>query len=135
MAREKTPEPFVEIKKEFIVMIKEALDERGVSLRELARKTDLDVSFLSKILNGKRNPPSNESDIRKIGSFLNIKPDKLLFAAGRIPSNLQSIFNDEEFINSLVAAEKRKAPGKRLPKKPKPKVSKSRVREIEDELL
>lgn len=91
------------MKKEFILLVKNALSKKEISLRELARRSNLDVSFLSKILNGKRNPPSSEQDIRKIAKALQVKPVKLLFAAGRIPESLQEIFNDENFIENLIA--------------------------------
>lgn len=116
-------------------MIKTALKEKEISLRELARKSDLDVSFLSKILHGKRNPPSSEKDIKVIAKILQIKPDRLFFAAGRIPSNLQKFFNDEKFVEDVTSSKKiwlkTKAPTGKKEKKP----VEHKTAEIEDELL
>ncbi|MFH1415104.1 MAG: helix-turn-helix transcriptional regulator [Elusimicrobiota bacterium] len=124
------------MKKEFIILIKQSLDEKGMSLRELARRSGLDVSFLSKILNGKRNPPSNEKDIKKIAGILGLDQDRLLFAAGRIPSYLQKIFDNEDFIKKLVADNTGKVYGgeKQSVKTGRIKVE-HRIPEIEDELL
>ncbi len=120
-------------KNEFIEMIKTALVEKDISLRELARKSSLDVSFLSKILNGKRNPPSNEKDIKKIGKILDIEPDRLLFSAGRIPSSLQEMFNNKDFIEGLISSSKKDS--KSLPLNKKEKTVGRRTYQIEDELL
>ena len=88
--------------KEFIKLIKNGLNDTGLSMRELARRSGLDVSFLSKILNGKRNPPSSEKDIRKIARILELDPGKLVFAAGKIPAEFQEIFNDEQIVNRIM---------------------------------
>ena len=116
----------VNIKKEFIILIDDALKTNRLSLRELSRRTSLDVSFLSKILSGKRNPPSSEKDIVKMAQILKINPERLLFSAGRIPSSLQNKFNDENFIEELLSTSE-------LKHKTVPPVS--RVSVIEDELL
>lgn len=123
------------MKKEFVNLIKNALHEKEISLRELARKSNLDVSFLSKILNGKRNPPSSENDIKVIAKVLQIKPDRLFFAAGRIPSNLQEFFNDKKFIEDFISAKKTRTKRKAQAAKVEEKPVEQKVREIEDELL
>ena len=109
-------------------------------MRELARGTGLDVSFISKILSGHRNPPSLETDIISIAKALDIDPDELIIAAGRIPENMQSFFENaavrEEFIEfiknrtsrkNIVKAEK----GERV----RAVVFKTQAPDIEDELL
>jgi transcriptional regulator with XRE-family HTH domain len=68
----------------FSKAIKYGLKKKGLSLRALSRDTGIEVSFLSKILRGQRNPPPN-SYIIKIANVLNLNPDQLIFDAGRIP--------------------------------------------------
>lgn len=124
------------MKNEFIRLIKKGIKDHKISLRELARNSDLDVSFLSKILSGKRNPPSNESDIKKIAKILLIDQDRLLFSAGRIPARLQDLFTDMNFIKNLPGSIKKKSvPEKKTEKKQPQKSKKVVTPKIEDELL
>jgi transcriptional regulator with XRE-family HTH domain len=64
--------------------IKKAIKTKGLSLRALSRETGIDLGFLSRILSGQRNPPSN-SYIIKIANILDLNPDQLIVDAGRIP--------------------------------------------------
>lgn len=124
------------MKKYFNTLIKKALKNKNISLRELARKTRLDVSFLSKILNGKRNPPSEEKDIIKIAKILEINPTRLLFSAGRIPTEYQEFFIDEKFINKLLKEKKSKNKAKiTINRKTSKKTGQFKIKTIEDELL
>jgi transcriptional regulator with XRE-family HTH domain len=75
----------------FAKAIKSAMKQEGLSLRALSRETGIDVSFLSKILRGDRNPPPN-SYIIKIAKVLNLNPDQLIFDAGRIPKHAINLF-------------------------------------------
>ncbi|PCI35136.1 MAG: hypothetical protein COB53_11305 [Elusimicrobia bacterium] len=71
------------------------MQRRGVGLRELCRAAELDPSFLSKVLAGKRNPPSDEEVLRRIAVALELDPARLITLAGRIPSEWARLFNDE----------------------------------------
>ncbi len=86
----------------FSRIIKQGIKKEGISLRELARRSSLDVSFLSKILSGNRNPPSSEEDIKKIAKGINVMPEKLIISSGRIPSSMMKIFENEDFIDNLM---------------------------------
>ncbi|MFC2091401.1 helix-turn-helix domain-containing protein [Elusimicrobiota bacterium] len=126
------------MKKYFIDMLKCAIENSGISLRELARQTDLDVSFLSKVLSGKRNPPSSEKDINKIARVLQMNSDRLMFSAGRIPKKFLELFNDDRFIKTLQQWRrdpqvKLDVPIRGVDKKTR--ISKRSIRTIEDELL
>ncbi|MFC2062153.1 helix-turn-helix domain-containing protein [Elusimicrobiota bacterium] len=129
--------------KRFNLLLEQALKKNKMSLRELARKTGLDVSFFSKMLSGKRNPPSNEGVIAKIAHLLQVKPEKLIIAAGKVPSNLEEILNREEVIESLLSnktgdfAVKKTSTtiSRKISKKDEEKRAVLRVPEIEDELL
>jgi transcriptional regulator with XRE-family HTH domain len=76
---------------EFIKAIKKAMKAKGLSLRALSRETGIDLSFLSRILSGDRNPPPN-SYIIKIAKVLDLNPDQLIFNAGRIPKRAIKLF-------------------------------------------
>ncbi len=91
--------------KEFNKIIKKGLKKENISLRELSRRANIDVSFLSKILNGKRNPPRKESDLRKIAESLNIVPELLILSAGRVPKNLYRFFVNKRLVKFLIKAE------------------------------
>ena len=125
------------MKKGFNQLIKISLKDRGISLRELARRSNLDVSFLSKILSGKRNPPSSEKDIKRMAKVLGIVPESLIFAAGRIPLSYQEYFSDKKFIDSITSRHlKIKPMSKEIPPaKVRTKAEKTIIAEIEDELL
>ena len=71
-----------EKRKQFNLLVSSALEQQGISLRELARKCGLDVSFLSKILNGKRNPPS-----RRFLSIFLTQIIRFVKLFGQIPAN------------------------------------------------
>ena len=57
----------------------------GISQRELAQKADLDFSYISKIENGKVDPPSEEK-IKIMASQLGVEAEVLLGLAGKISS-------------------------------------------------
>lgn len=73
----------------FINAVKEALKRKGWSMRRAAREAGLDSSFLSKVLSGKRNPPSDERVIVRLAQKLDVDPDSLVIYAGRIPAKYQ----------------------------------------------
>lgn len=70
----------------------EALRERrrvaGLSQRDLAERTRLDFSYISKIENGRLPPPAADT-IVLICNALGIPPEELLALTGKIPSAVQ----------------------------------------------
>ncbi|MBN2407552.1 MAG: helix-turn-helix transcriptional regulator [Elusimicrobia bacterium] len=128
------------MKKRFNQLIREALEYKDISLRELARKSKFDVSFLSKILSGKRNPPGGEKELARIARALDITPERLMLASGRVPASLEELLNDEKVIQKLIAGRKSLFAGEERKDIPKKSAKKSpsvinRPPEIEDELL
>ncbi len=71
------------------------MERCGLGLRELCREAELDPSFLSKVLAGKRNPPSEEEVLRRIAIVLKVDPARLISSAGRIPSEWHRLYHDE----------------------------------------
>ena len=67
--------------------ILKAMYDRNIGLRELARQAGIDASFLSRILRGVREPPSEEL-IGNIAKTLGLDPLKLTIQAGRAPDEI-----------------------------------------------
>jgi transcriptional regulator with XRE-family HTH domain len=80
-------------------LVKDNLRQRNISLRQLSRNVGLDPSFLSKVLAGKRNPPSEERSLVKIAHCLDCDADALVLSAGRIPKRYQTNRNRQKFLN------------------------------------
>lgn len=79
-------------------IIKAGLKRNNVSLRCLSRRVGLDPSFLSKVLAGKRNPPTEERSLIRIARYLNCDADILVLSAGRIPRKYQTVRNRQKFL-------------------------------------
>ena len=78
------------------------MKEKNMGVRQLARECGIDASFISKVIQGKRNPPSDEKIIKKIAQVLSVDPIMLTIFTGHIPSSLQLILENESFVNGLV---------------------------------
>ena len=73
-----------ELRKSFGRRINSQAHELGLSLRQIAEKVEMDPSFLSRIVAGTRNPPSDEK-IDRLAHVLEIPSEELLLEAGRLP--------------------------------------------------
>jgi transcriptional regulator with XRE-family HTH domain len=98
-------------------LISEAMARAGLGLRELCRRAGLDPSFLSKVLAGKRNPPSEEEPLRRLAEVLGLDPVEVIVAAGRIPTDWSALWSDPELVRTVhaVAAGRRPAPRRAAP--------------------
>ncbi len=67
---------------------------RGLSLRALCREAGLDPSFFSKVLAGKRSPPSEESALRRLAKALELDSAEVIVSAGRIPEEWGALWKD-----------------------------------------
>jgi transcriptional regulator with XRE-family HTH domain len=72
---------------EFGPILKDLRTKAGFTLRDLATKVGVDVSYLSKIENG-RVPPPSEAVVFKLAEALKTDKNKLLDLAGIIPAAL-----------------------------------------------
>lgn len=88
--------------KSFVKIITSRMKEKNMGVRQLARECGIDASFISKVIQGKRNPPTDEKIIKKIAAVLLIDPTMLMIYTGRIPSSLQLVLENESFVNGLV---------------------------------
>ena len=74
---------------------------RGLTLRGLCRAAGLDPSFFSKVLAGKRSPPSEEAMLRRIALTLELDAAELIVAAGRIPTEWRALREDAELFREV----------------------------------
>ena len=65
--------------------IRELRKEKDISLRDFADRVGIDFTYLSKIENGKVEPPSEEK-IRKMARELDVGAEELLVLAGKVSS-------------------------------------------------
>lgn len=77
---------------------------KGVSQRELAEKSGIDFTYLSKLETGVRPPPSAKTVVA-LANVLDADIDELLGAAKKIPSNLLERV-DSEIIRMLRSSQK-----------------------------
>lgn len=94
--------------KEFIKKIIHGIKQKKLTLKKVAKYSGIDVSYLSRIIAGKRNPPYDEDTIKKIAKILGIDEDELIFSAGRIPHKYQQYFCNKTDIESIIALLKNK---------------------------
>ena len=82
---------------EFVRLLKKAIEEHPdkPSLREVARRTGLSVAYLSYLLNGERDVPSNAA-IRELERALKIPQGELNKVAGRPDDKALEFFRKEE---------------------------------------
>jgi transcriptional regulator with XRE-family HTH domain len=90
--------------KPFLRRLKQAFAGQSLSLREIARRTEMSPAYLSCLLKGQRNAPDNGM-IAKLEDVLDIQPRGSLFdAAGRHDTVATKVFKDEgarRFLSSL----------------------------------
>ncbi|MCM3036525.1 DUF1232 domain-containing protein [Bacillus pumilus] len=72
-------------------LLKERLQQRSLSLRELSTYTEIDKATLSRIMNGKRKPTLNH--LQRLSDSLNLSLDQLLAAAG-FPIKNENVHSD-----------------------------------------
>lgn len=107
----------------------------GISTRTLAKKCGIDSSYLSKILKGKRNLPTDEKVISRIANAIGADSDYLMFVCGRIPGKWQKIFlrkDITEILEKIAGTTERATRAPREPEKIRREIKKP---ELPDEIL
>jgi transcriptional regulator with XRE-family HTH domain len=74
----------IDTNNDFAAIMRERREQLGLSLRELARRADLDVGTLSKLEAGKTRP--SPDSVTAIAHVLGISASDLFAAAGFMPS-------------------------------------------------
>jgi len=104
----------------FARLVAAAMARRGMGLRELCRRAELDPSFLSKVLAGKRNPPSEEKPLRRLAAALDLDPVEVIVSAGLIPADWRAVRFDAELLRAVHAVATGGRPARREPVAPAP---------------
>lgn len=80
--------------------VRELRKARGLSQRELAGRAGIDFTYLSKIENGRIEPPS-EDVIRRVAEELGTNADELILLADKFPSDLAQELKTPERVDVL----------------------------------
>lgn len=75
--------------------IQELRQEKNLSQRELAKKAEMDYTYLSKIENGKMPPPKSDV-IERLATLLKADLNELLILAGKAPPELGQTLQKSE---------------------------------------
>ena len=87
--------------------LRELREQAGLSQSQLADKVGISFTYLSKIENGVKPPPS-EKVILKLAEALNCDKDDLMSSAGKLPSDIAQILKNREVRQSLRENEARR---------------------------
>jgi len=82
------------VNEQFGQLIRQARKNQGYSQRDLAKLLDLDFTYLSKLENNRADYPPKEDVIRAIAHHLALDAEKLIFLAGRIPQQDESLLRE-----------------------------------------
>lgn len=110
----------------FAFEILDSMRRQGISLRELCRLSGLDPSFFSKVLGGKRNPPSDEDALRRLARVLSLDARWLIVCAGRIPSEWESMSRDKLVFSRVASV----VAGNQPTQSPPPRLQEARARPL-----
>ncbi len=80
--------------------VRELRKARGLSQRDLAGRSGIDFTYLSKIENGRMEPPSEEV-IRRVALALGADADELILLADKFPSDLAQELKTPERVKAL----------------------------------
>lgn len=101
--------------------IREARKAHGLTQRQLAKRLEIDFTYLSKLENDRGDPPGDDT-IRRLATELGLDAEGLLASAGKIPPELRELAQSNRefavFLRSLPnmsEAERRKLYGKERP--------------------
>ncbi len=83
--------------------------DRRYSLRQVAKRIDVEPSYLSKIERGEVAPPSEATTV-KLAKELGEDPDVLLAMAGKVSSDLQEIIRKRPELFAELIRQLKKAP-------------------------
>ncbi|HEX4046941.1 MAG TPA: helix-turn-helix domain-containing protein [Elusimicrobiota bacterium] len=106
----------------FSRLVAGAMGRRGLGLREVCRRAELDPSFFSKVLAGKRSPPSDEKALRRVAAALELDPVEVIVSAGLIPADWGALRSDGELVravNALVSGGRPERPAHAVPLRPR----------------
>lgn len=71
-------------------MVRQERRQRGLTLAELGRAVGLSMSYISDIERGNR-APTTDTVLSALAAGLDVDPDGIYYAAGRIPPDLRNL--------------------------------------------
>ena len=84
----------------FGVLLRKKRKARGMSQNELARKTGVDASYISKLEQGKEKP--SPQVVRKLAGLLDADPGEFELAAGQVPEEFKKVIMEKEELRRLL---------------------------------
>lgn len=84
-------------------------NDRGFSLRQVARRIGIEPSYLSKIERGQVAPPSEATTVR-LAKELGEDPDVMLAMAGKVSGDLQEIIRKRPALFAELIRQLKEAP-------------------------
>ena len=88
-------------REKFGAFIRQKREEKGLSLRDMAKKIKVSPTFLSKVETEDWKP--GEEKLRKIAEVIGCDADDLLARAGRVPSELSEIIKQSPHRHQMTA--------------------------------
>jgi len=70
--------------------IRKLRKEKQLTQKEVAKEVGIDVTYLSKIENGKLDPPAHDK-IEKLAKILDVDSDFLITEAGKVPEDITNM--------------------------------------------
>ena len=90
-------------------------EEKGLGLREMARKLDISAAYLSRVETDEEMTPPGEQLLKAIAKVLDESADTLLHLAGRVPADVgKMIKEDPDLPHFLRTAKQRGLTGRQL---------------------
>jgi len=80
----------------FLRLLKLALAGRTLSLRKVAEKAGISPAYLSRLVNGERGLPTDDTIIAKLEQVLDIPPGKLFDAAERADATAKTFLKRQQ---------------------------------------
>jgi transcriptional regulator with XRE-family HTH domain len=99
--------------------IKRLREARGLSIRELSRRVDVESSYVSKVERDEVKPPGEET-IVKLAHELGENPHVLLGLAGKVSSEIQRIILKRPLLFAALIESFKEAPDEALEKAARP---------------
>jgi len=80
----------------FVRLLRLALGSQPLSLRKVAEKADISPAYLSRLVNGERGLPTDDTIIAKLEHVLDIAPGRLFDAAERPDDTAKSFLKKQQ---------------------------------------
>lgn len=77
--------------------------EQRLNQKEVAAAAGIDVTYLSKVENGRLEPPA-EGTIRRLAAALSVEPTELLLLAHKVPGDLTPIITASPLVPRFLRA-------------------------------